>query len=109
MPAEAIRVETERLVLRPVAREDFDAWAAFMADADSARFIDGAQPRAVAWRGFLWTGVIRCVDPTNVNSVRVAERLGSRWLRQTALPPPFGDKVCDVWGQSREQWQARMC
>ena len=47
-----LRLETERLLLRPPAREDFDAWADFMADEDAARFLGGAQPRSVAWRGF---------------------------------------------------------
>lgn len=178
MSLETIRIETPRLILRPIAREDFDAWAAFMADEESARFIGGAQPRAAAWRGFLtmagawtmqgfsmfsviekasgrwigrigpwmpegwpgtevgwglareatgkgyaieaasaaidwafdhlgWNDVIHCIESANVNSAAVAARLGSRLLRQTALPPPFSDKVCDIWGQSREEWRAR--
>ena len=66
---ETIRIETPRLILRPIAREDFDAWAAFMADEESARFIGGAQPRAAAWRGFLtmagaWTMQVSATTPT---------------------------------------------
>lgn len=171
-------IETARLILRPIAREDFDAWAAFMSDEETARFIGGAQSRPLAWRGFLtmagawmiqgfsmfsviekasgrwigrvgpwmpegwpgpevgwalareatgkgyateaatacvdwvfdrlgWTEVIHSIDPANANSAKVAARLGSRWRRQTAMPPPFSDKVCDIWGQSREEWRAR--
>ncbi|MBS0567260.1 MAG: GNAT family N-acetyltransferase [Proteobacteria bacterium] len=171
-------IETTRLLLRPIAREDFDAWAAFMADEESARFIGGAQPRAAAWRGFLtmagawtiqgfsmfsviekasgrwvgrigpwmpegwpgtevgwglareatgkgfateaataaidwafanlgWSEVIHCIEPANTKSAAVAARLGSRRLRQAALPPPFSDKVCDIWGQSHAEWMAR--
>lgn len=48
-----LRIETERLILRPTQAEDFDAWAAFMADAEAARHIGGQQVRSVAWRGFL--------------------------------------------------------
>jgi RimJ/RimL family protein N-acetyltransferase len=44
---------TERLLLRPPVAADFDAWARFAADPEVMRFIGGAQPRAVAWRGFL--------------------------------------------------------
>ena len=44
-------LETERLILRPTRPEDFDAWAAFMAD-DASRFIGGPQVRSVAWRNF---------------------------------------------------------
>lgn len=43
---------TERLVLRPPAAEDFEAWADFHADTDTMRFLGGAQPRAAAWRSF---------------------------------------------------------
>ena len=44
---------TPRLRLRPPEASDFDAWAALMADPESARYIGGVQPRAAAWRGFL--------------------------------------------------------
>ena len=40
-----LQLETPRLLLRPTSREDFDAWAAFMADPESARFIGGVQAR----------------------------------------------------------------
>ncbi|HSC09904.1 MAG TPA: GNAT family N-acetyltransferase, partial [Rhodanobacteraceae bacterium] len=48
-----IRLETPRLILRPTAPEDFEPWAAFMADIEASKFVGGPQPRAVAWRGFL--------------------------------------------------------
>nr|WP_295110953.1 GNAT family N-acetyltransferase [uncultured Caulobacter sp.] len=44
-------LETERLILRPPADVDLDAWAALMADPVAARFIGGVQPRALVWRG----------------------------------------------------------
>lgn len=45
------RLETPRLILRGVdAERDFDAWAAMMADEETARFIGGVQERAAAWR-----------------------------------------------------------
>ena len=40
-----LQLETPRLLLRPTRPEDFEAWAAFMADAESARFIGGVQTR----------------------------------------------------------------
>lgn len=46
-------LETERLILRSPQIEDFDAYAEFMADVESTRFLGGVQPRPVAWRGFL--------------------------------------------------------
>ena len=45
-------LETPRLLLRPTRPEDFEPWAAFMAD-DVTRFIGGPQPRSAAWRGFM--------------------------------------------------------
>ena len=54
-----------------------------------------------------WTEVIHCIDPDNTPSQRLAERLGSRNLGQTQLPPPFDGVRVDRWGQSREQWRAR--
>ena len=45
-------LETPRLTLRPLAPEDFDAWAEMMAD-ESTRFIGGPQSRSGAWRGFV--------------------------------------------------------
>jgi RimJ/RimL family protein N-acetyltransferase len=54
-----------------------------------------------------WSEVIHCIDPENVNSQRVAQRLGSRILRRTNLPAPLDQWVVDVWGQTREEWRAR--
>lgn len=54
-----------------------------------------------------WTDVIHCIDPDNVPSQRLAERLGSRNLGPTQMPPPFQDLPVDRWGQSREDWHTR--
>ncbi|MFN3521027.1 MAG: GNAT family N-acetyltransferase [Phenylobacterium sp.] len=171
-------LETERLILRPPAAEDFEPWARFSADAETMRYIGGVQPPSVAWRsmcamtgawtirGFSmfsviekatgrwvgrlgpwrpegwpgtevgwglvgevrgkgyategataaidwafdvlgWTEVIHTIEPGNAASQAVARRLGSTILRQAQMPAPFETTVCDVWGQSRDQWRAR--
>ncbi|MEJ6789029.1 GNAT family N-acetyltransferase [Brevundimonas sp. BR2-1] len=171
-------LETERLTLRPIALEDFPRWAEMMGDPEAAKFLGGAQPAAVAWRGFMtmagawsltgvsmfslierrtglwlgrigpwqphgwpgtevgwglhpdaqgkgygveaataaldyafdvlgWTEVIHCIDPDNIPSQRLANRVGSRNLGPTRLPPPFHELTMDRWGQSRENWRAR--
>lgn len=42
---------TERLILRPPAKEDLDGFAAFNADSESVRFLGGkTQTRAESWR-----------------------------------------------------------
>jgi RimJ/RimL family protein N-acetyltransferase len=53
MATDSLKLETPRLVLRPTRREDFDAYASFLADEPSARYLGGTQPRPVAWRSFL--------------------------------------------------------
>jgi len=45
------RLETERLLLRELRNEDFDAFAAFMADPDVTRFLTGEpMARPDSWR-----------------------------------------------------------
>ena len=39
-------LETQRLILRPPVRDDFEHYAAMMADAENARFIGGLMKRA---------------------------------------------------------------
>ena len=54
-----------------------------------------------------WTEVVHAIAPENAESQAVARRLGSSSLRATELPPPFVGFKVDIWGQSREQWQAQ--
>ena len=54
-----------------------------------------------------WTDVVHSIAPDNVASIRVAEKLGSRNLGPSTLPPPFDASVIDLWGQSREEWRRR--
>jgi RimJ/RimL family protein N-acetyltransferase len=54
-----------------------------------------------------WDEVIHSIDPDNVNSQKVAQRLGSTLLRRAEMPSPFNGQVLDIWGQTRAQWEAR--
>lgn len=54
-----------------------------------------------------WSEIIHTILPENVASIRVAERLGSRVLRQADTPPPFEGMVWDVYGQTAGEWLAR--
>jgi RimJ/RimL family protein N-acetyltransferase len=48
-----VRLETERLILRPFAPADFDAYAAMHADPEVTRYLAGdPSPRWEAWRSF---------------------------------------------------------
>lgn len=172
-----LHIETSRLLLRPVTLDDFDAWAEFMGDAESMKFLGGAQPRSSAWRALMtmagawhlhgyamfsviekatgrwvgrlgpwvpegwpgtevgwgiirdcwgkgygtegatatidwafdhlgWTEVIHTISADNAASKGLAATLGSRYLRMGRLPAPI-DLDVEIWGQTREQWNAR--
>ena len=170
-------IETERLILRPPAMEDFDRWADFQGDAETTRFIGGALTPPQVWRtimsvagawtltgvGFfsviekssgLWLGrigpwfpyqwpgpevgwslhrdamgkgyaleaavasmdyavdvlgwddVIHSIDPDNLASQALAQRLGSTNRGSGRLPSPFEASRVDIWGQTAEEWRA---
>lgn len=54
-----------------------------------------------------WSEVIHTIDPANLPSQRLAERLGSRLRGPGRLPPPFEALPIEIWGQTRAQWRAR--
>lgn len=50
------RLETDRLILRAMRSEDFEAWASYMADPEVVRYLNGSpQPRSDAWRNMAIT------------------------------------------------------
>ena len=54
-----------------------------------------------------WSRVVHCIDPANVASIKVAERIGSRFLEIGHLPEPYHEVDIQLWGQSAEDWKAR--
>ena len=176
MAIDDIRIETERLILRPPNGDDFEGWAAFQADAQTMTYIGGAKSRAESWRDLCamvgawrgrgygmfslilkdsgqwigrigpwypdgwpgtevgwavapafagkgyaleaavasmnyavdvlgWDDICHTIDPANIASIKLAERLSSTNRGPTQLPAPFTHARVDDWGQSREQWQ----
>ena len=170
-------IETERLILRPPRPEDFDAFAAMLADPVGMANLGGPQDRAQAWRTLMtyagawamtgatlflavekasgeivgrigpwfpqgwpgpevgwsltprlwgrglayegataaidyafdtlgWDEVVHTIRPENAASIRLAERLGSRFRGEATLPSPF-NRATGLWGQTREAWRAR--
>ena len=96
-------LETERLILRPPAAEDFEAWADFAGDEESARFLGGPQPRAVAWRGMAtmtggWT--LR-----GFGMFCVFEKASGAWVGRLGPWMPEGWPGTEVgWGIARSHW-----
>jgi RimJ/RimL family protein N-acetyltransferase len=77
-----------------------DAWGKGYATEGATAAIDWAFAKLG------WTEVIHCIDPKNTPSQKVAQRLGSRYLREGMLPAPISNAT-QLWGQSREEWKAR--
>jgi len=103
MQAPGPTLETERLILRPIAAEDFDAWAAFMADEEAARFIGGVQPRAAAWRGMATMAGSWALKGFAMFSV--IEKDTGRWVGRLGPWVPEGWPGTEVgWGLARETW-----
>ena len=50
-----------------------------------------------------WTEVIHTVDPGNVRSIALTQRLGSTNRGPIQLPDPFQGARFDAWGQSAAQ------
>ncbi len=81
----------------------------FHPDAWGRGYATEAAEAAIDWAfdALGWTNVIHCIDPANVSSQRLAQRLGSRNLGPVRMPPPYEELATDMWGQSREEWLAR--
>ena len=97
------RIETERLILRPTAAEDFEGWAALMADEENAKHVGGPQPRAVAWRGFLSMAGSWAIQGYGMFSV--IEKSTGRWIGRLGPWYPEGWPGTEVgWGIVRDAW-----
>lgn len=79
MPAQAqLILATPRLILRLPQAEDFDAYAAYMADPRSAEFLGGVQPRSTAWRGF--AQIVGAWQIRGFSMFSVIEKESGEWI-----------------------------
>ena len=102
MNVATLQLETPRLLLRPTRSEDFEGWAAFMADPESARFVGGVQPRPVAWRGFLTMAGAWEIQGYAMFSV--IEKASGRWIGRIGPWQPEGWPGTEVgWGIVRDR------
>jgi len=96
-------LHTDRLILRPPKLEDFDAWAAFMADPEAARYLGGEQPRASAWRGLCMVAGAWMLQGFSMFSV--IERASGRWVGRLGPWQPEGWPGPEIgWGLARSDW-----
>lgn len=96
-------IETERLVLRPPAAEDFEPWVAFAADPEVATFIGGVQPRAMAWRQICQVTGSWTINGFSMFSV--VEKASGRWIGRLGPWRPDGWPGNEVgWALARDAW-----
>jgi RimJ/RimL family protein N-acetyltransferase len=96
-------LETERLILRPPAAEDFDAWVAFAADPEVTRFIGGVQSRAMVWRTMC--AITGAWTINGFSMFSVIERSSGRWIGRLGTWQPIGWPGTEVgWALAREAW-----
>ena len=92
-----VLIETQRLILRPTAAEDFDGWAELMGDPQASRFIGGPAPRAAAWRGLMT--MAGCWSLQGFAMFSMVEKASGRWIGRTGPWQPEGWPGTEVgWG-----------
>jgi len=96
-------LETERLILRPQQRSDFDGFAELLGDEEAARHIGGHLPRAAAWRKFLQMPGAWVVQGFAMFSV--VEKASGEWIGQAGPWQPEGWPGTEVgWSFRRSAW-----
>jgi RimJ/RimL family protein N-acetyltransferase len=90
-------LETERLILRPPAAEDFEAFAAFSADERTAKFVGGVMARTVAWRA--WCTIAGAWPLYGFSMFSVIEKQSGLWVGRVGPWQPEGWPGTEVgWG-----------
>ncbi|NWG70352.1 MAG: GNAT family N-acetyltransferase [Parvularculaceae bacterium] len=101
-----IELVTDRLVLRPLAPEDFEPHAAMMADPRVARFLTpdrSPQARPAAWRAF--ASMIGHWPMRGFGFFSAFERSGGQWVGRVGpwMPEGWPGLECG-WGVAPAHW-----
>ncbi len=98
-----LQLETPRLLLRLPRRDDYEAWAAFGADEEAARYIGGVLARSPAWRSLAATLGSWYLQGFGMFSV--IEKASGRWVGRVGPWRPEGWPGTEVgWSIIREAW-----
>lgn len=96
-------IETERLILRPPLAEDYEPWAAFLADPEAQHFLGGVQARPIAWRSLCTMAGAWTLHGFGMFSV--IEKASDRWIGRLGPWFPEGWPGPEVgWGLARAAW-----
>ena len=97
------RLETPRLLLRLPRQEDFEAWAAFLADAEATRHLGGVQARSQAWRGR--AAMVGSGQLKGFAMFSVIEKETGQWVGRVGPWQPEGWPGTEVgWSIVRDRW-----
>ncbi|WP_372014191.1 GNAT family N-acetyltransferase [Pseudoxanthomonas sp. 10H] len=103
MDLAALQLETPRLLLRLPRQEDFDAWAAFLADEEATRHIGGLQPRPMAWRSL--AAMVGAWHLKGFAMFSVIEKATGQWIGRVGPWQPEGWPGTEVgWSIARARW-----
>ena len=103
MTTRDVRLETERLILRPPDLADLERWADMMSDPDAMRFIGGVAPKPLAWRAIMQ--MAGAWSLTGVAMFSVLEKSSGRWIGRVGPWEPFGWPGAEVgWALHRDAW-----
>ena len=90
-------IETERLILRPPTADDFEPYAAFMADPETGRYLGGVQTRVLAWRGL--ASIAGAWTLRGYSMFSFIEKATGRWVGRGGPWMPEGWPGTEVgWG-----------
>lgn len=93
LPNDQREQRTQRLHLRPPIEADLDAWASWLADVETVRFLSGATSTP---------SLISIVRVDNHASHAVAASLGMRDAREATI----SDKPGRIWQIDLDTWRA---
>ena len=98
-----IRLETDRLILRPPRAGDLDAWSEMMLDEPTARFVGGVMTRAECWRQLMTT--IGAWHACGFAMFSVIEKESGRWVGRLGPWQPEGWPGPEIgWTIVRDRW-----
>ncbi|HEY5850993.1 MAG TPA: GNAT family N-acetyltransferase [Lysobacter sp.] len=98
-----IQLETPRLLLRMPCAGDFEAWAAFRADEEVARYIGGPEARPMAWRSL--AAMIGAWHLRGFAMFSVIDKATGQWLGRVGPWQPEGWPGTEVgWSIVRAHW-----
>jgi len=96
-------LETDRLILRPPVREDFDGFCAFLADEKTMHHLGGVQSPAMAWR--VITSVAGAWHLDGFHMFSVLEKTSGQWIGRIGALHPWDWPGREVgWGLLSSHW-----